>query len=108
VQTVALLSALIHRPTLDSGSSHGFDLALRSVTTAALAIGLVVAVIYQSLAGAGHDVTLVGWAGIVIGFYFGGHVATNGALVAEQAQSVAVARAEKAAAEAEQSAKGVA
>lgn len=103
------LGLLLGALTPPSGAtSHGVDLVVRTFTTALLAIGLVVAVCYESIVGGSPDTTLVGWAGIVIGFYFGGHVATNGALVAEQAQAVAVARAEKAAGEAETSARSAA
>jgi hypothetical protein len=104
VKLVTLFSMLAP-PT---GGTRGVDLVVRTFTTALLAIGLVVAVIYESVNGGKPDTTLVGWAGIVIGFYFGGHVATNGAQVAEQAQQIAVARAEKAAGEAETSARSAA
>jgi hypothetical protein len=106
VKLLALLSML--SPATATSGPRGTDLIVRTFTTALLAIGLVVAVIYESVNGGKPDTTLVGWAGIVIGFYFGGHVATNGAQVAEQAQESAVARAEMAAGEAEKSAKAAA
>ena len=99
-----ILTALLVPPSRSGFQSTSTDLVVRTFTTAALAIALVTAVIYESITSHQPDTTLVGWAGIVIGFYFGGHVATNGAMVAEKSQEAAVVRAETAATEAAKSA----
>ena len=65
------------------------DSVVRTITTSALALSLVGAIIYLSITLSPHrDLTslqavLVGWAGIVVGFYFGGHVAQNTAALEE-------------------------
>ncbi len=56
-----------------------FDAVVRSITAAVLSLTLVGAVTYLSIVAApgtrlsGLQAVLVGWAGIVVGFYFGGH-----------------------------------
>ena len=54
------------------------DFLIRSVTTSLLAVLIVGAAVYEAVA----DSEVHGWiaaaAGIVVGVYFGAHVATNG------------------------------
>ena len=64
------------------------DSVVRSLTTSLLALSLVAAVIYLAVTSNGVQLTplqiaLVAWAGIVVGFYFGGHVAQNTAALEE-------------------------
>lgn len=83
------------------------DSVVRTVTTAALALALVGAVLYLSITGragdrlSGLQAVLVGWAGVVVGFYFGGHVAQNTAALEEARQLKATDAAEASAVRAE-------
>lgn len=55
-----------------------FDSYLRSITAAVIALAVVGAAIWSLATQATTDVALVGWAGIVVGFYFGSHATLNG------------------------------
>jgi len=87
-----------------------FDSVVRTATAALLALTLVAAVTYIAIAGHPGDrlsaaqAVLVGWAGIVVGFYFGGHVAQNTAAVEEARQIAATAASEASAVRSEASA----
>lgn len=76
------------------------DSVVRTITAALLALSLVGAVIYLSIVGhtgdrlSGLQAVLVGWAGVVVGFYFGGHVAQNTAALEEARQVKATDAAE--------------
>lgn len=63
-----------------------FDMLLRAITTAALAYIIVLVAAYQVI----HTGRLVGpfvnWAGIIIGAYFGAHIASNGAAARKRMQ----------------------
>lgn len=54
------------------------DFAIRSITTAAIALGCVVAVIYEQITTGHVDANLQGWGSLIIGAYFGTHAATTG------------------------------
>lgn len=54
------------------------DLTIRSVTTALIALVIVVVAAYQSVATGDVSAALEGWGGIIIGVYFGAHNALNG------------------------------
>jgi hypothetical protein len=60
-----------------------FDSIARTATTSVISIGLVTAVIVEAINSRGAaqltglDAALIGWAGTVVGFYLGGHVAQN-------------------------------
>src|SRR5690348_11146038 len=66
-----------------------FDSIVRTITTSVISLALVTAVILETVLN-NHasltplDASLVGWAGIVIGFYYGGHTAQNTAALEEQ------------------------
>ena len=70
-------------PTRTGKTPQKFDSVVRTFTASAIAIALVASVIYLAVAGdTGIRLTplqavLIGWAGIVVGFYFGGHTAQN-------------------------------
>jgi hypothetical protein len=77
-----------------------FDSVVRTATTAAVALILIGAVTYLAIVGhtgdrlSGLQAVLVGWAGVVVGFYFGGHVAQNTAGLEEARQLKATDAAE--------------
>jgi hypothetical protein len=56
---------------------------VRTLTAALLALSMVGGVIYMALVSkqsgelSGLQAVLVGWAGVVVGFYFGGHIAAS-------------------------------
>lgn len=87
-----------------------FDSVVRTATAALLALTLVAAVTYIAIVGQPGDrlsaaqAVLVGWAGIVVGFYFGGHVAQNTAALEETRQIAATAASEASALRSEASA----
>lgn len=60
---------------------QSFDYYVRSVTTALLALGLVGAAVYALLFERTAAAALVGWAGLVVGVYFGGHTMLKGLTV---------------------------
>jgi hypothetical protein len=76
------------------------DSVVRTITTALLALTLVGAVIYLAVTIdptrglSSLQAVLVGWAGVVVGFYFGGHVAQNTAALEEARQVKATDTAE--------------
>lgn len=84
-----------------------FDSVVRTATAALLALTLVAAVTWIAVNGRPGDrlsaaqAVLVGWAGIVVGFYFGGHVAQNTAALEETRQVAATAASEASAARSE-------
>ena len=55
-----------------------FDHYLRSVTSSALALGIVGAVIYQFMTTGRASAELLGWAGLIVGAYIGVNAAVNG------------------------------
>jgi hypothetical protein len=86
-----------------------FDSIARTITTAIISIALVGAVIVEALTSRNHaltplDASLIGWAGTVVGFYLGGHVAQNTAGLEETRQQIATAAGEAAAIRSEDSA----
>jgi hypothetical protein len=76
------------------------DEIVRTLTTATLALALVGAVILLAIRAGTNDrlsslgAVLVGWAGVVVGFYFGGHVAQNTAALEEARQIAATSASE--------------
>lgn len=65
------------------------DLTIRSVTTALIALIIVVVASWQALETGDVSSALEGWGGIIIGVYFGSHSALNGSAVrAARDQSV--------------------
>lgn len=54
------------------------DLTIRSVTTALIALTIVIVAAWQSVSTGNVSAALEGWGGIVIGVYFGAHNALNG------------------------------
>lgn len=58
------------------------DFAIRSITTAIIALSCVFAVIVEQLTTGRVDPNLQGWGSLIIGAYFGSHMATNGKMVA--------------------------
>lgn len=89
------------------------DSLVRTITTATLALSLVGAVLYLSISGRGGDnlsglqAVLVGWAGVVVGFYFGGHVAQNTAALEEARQVQATTASEASAVRSEAAAASI-
>ena len=57
------------------------DYAIRSITTAIIALSCVFAVIVEQIATGKVDPNLQGWGSLIIGAYFGSHMATNGKMV---------------------------
>lgn len=57
------------------------DYAIRSITTAIIALSCVFAVIVEQLTTGKVDPNLQGWGSLIIGAYFGSHIATNGKMV---------------------------
>lgn len=74
------------------GAPQKVDSVVRTVTAATLALLMVGAVLYLAVTGdvgdrlSGLQAVIVGWAGVVVGFYFGGHVAQNTAALEEARQ----------------------
>ena len=68
------------------------DLVIRSVTTAALALGVLAVAAYQAIQGTPVDAQIGAAFGLIIGVYFGAHVSQNGA--SARARQDAVIRAE--------------
>jgi hypothetical protein len=62
-----------------TGWRYAVDFVLRPVTTALLALVVVGVSAYQVISG--HELAgpFTDWAGIIIGVYFGGHLAQSGA-----------------------------
>ena len=86
------------------------DSLVRTFTTAALAVSLVGAVVYLAVSIRTDNFTslqavLVGWAGVVVGFYFGGHVAQNTAALEEERQRQATTDSEASAVRSEAASK---
>ncbi len=68
-------------------SPQKFDSTVRTITASLLALGLVAAMIFLAITGTTQTAAIeaVKAAGlIVVGFYFGGHVAQNTAALEEQ------------------------
>lgn len=61
------------------------DFLVRSITTAALAVGLVAALIFCVLTGRETGELLPGFVGLVVGFYFSGNAMTNGSMLRSRA-----------------------
>ncbi len=77
--------------------SH-FDYYLRSIITSVLALAILGVTAWQVLKGEGVSGPFGQWAGLIIGVYFGQHVALNGSgskkLVAESQVKAEVAQTE--------------
>ena len=58
------------------------DYAIRSITTAIISLSCVFAVIFEQITTGKVDPNLQGWGSLIIGAYFGSHMATNGKMVA--------------------------
>lgn len=58
--------------------SH-FDYYLRSIVTAILSLGIIGVAAYDQVAGSNVAGPFKDWAALIIGVYFGSHVAMNGA-----------------------------
>ncbi len=72
---------------------RAFDLIVRSITTAVLAIGVLLVIAYQAIHGVAVDANLAAAFGLIVGVYFGAHVAQNGASARSRAETLAVAQA---------------
>ncbi len=87
------------------------DSVVRTITAAALALLLVGATVALAFGSrptdrlSGIQAVLVGWAGVVVGFYFGGHVAQNTAAVEEARQAAATLASAASATRSEESAR---
>ena len=57
---------------------NSFDYYVRSLVTAALAVGIVGVALYEFVSGKVLSTALTGWAGLVVGVYFGQHITLNG------------------------------
>lgn len=66
------------------------DLYVRSMTTAALAVLVVLIAGYQIIHTGTVDTAVGSFVGLVLGFYFGAHVSQNGASSRSRAEALAV------------------
>lgn len=66
------------------------DLIVRSVTTAVLAVGVLVVVAWEAIRTGTVDATLGAAFGLIVGVYFGAHVSQNGAGARSRAEALAV------------------
>ncbi len=85
------------------------DSVVRTITSSVLALSLVGCVIYLSVSVNAPSLSplqagVFGWAGVVVGFYFGGHVAQNTAALEEARQVKATEASEASAVRSEASA----
>jgi ribose/xylose/arabinose/galactoside ABC-type transport system permease subunit len=55
-------------------NARAFDLYVRSLTAAALAIGVLVLAAFQVIHSGKVDTSVGAFVGLVLGFYFGAHV----------------------------------
>lgn len=76
---------------------RSFDLRVRTLTTAAIALVITLVAAYSALDTGSIPTELAGWGALVIGFYFGSHSSMNGAGArARQDQEITKAIAEPA------------
>jgi hypothetical protein len=59
-------------------NARAFDLVTRSITTALLALGVLIVAGYEAVSGEGIDGQTGAAFGLIIGVYFGAHVSQNG------------------------------
>ena len=69
---------------------RAIDLYVRSFTTAALAIVVVLIAGYQIIHQGAVDTSVGSFVGLVLGFYFGAHTAQNAAGQRSRAEALAV------------------
>ncbi len=65
-------------PLDNPNKARNLDFLIRTITSAVLAVAIVGAVIYQSIAGEQVSTDLLGWGGIVIGAYIAQHARLEG------------------------------
>lgn len=63
---------------------------MRSITTASLAVGIVLIAAYQIVSTGTIDTAVGAFVSVVVGFYFGAHVSQNGAAARSRAEALAV------------------
>lgn len=68
------------------------DLIIRSLTTAALALGVLAIAAYEAIHQGEVDATTGAAFGLVIGVYFGAHVSQNGASSRAHQDAVVIAK----------------
>lgn len=86
-----------------------FDSFIRSITASLIALSLIAALLYIAITADGKPAeiarqALASAALVVIGFYFGGHVAQNTAAIEERRQQIATAASRDSASRSEESA----
>jgi hypothetical protein len=59
-------------------NARAFDLVTRSITTALLALGVLIVVAYEAIVDKSVDGQTGAAFGLIIGVYFGAHVSQNG------------------------------
>lgn len=69
---------------------RAFDLVVRSLTTAILAIGVLGIIGWQAIHGVEVKANLAAAFGLIVGVYFGAHVSQNGAAARSRAEALAV------------------
>ena len=72
---------------------RAFDLRVRTVVTALLALGVLAVTAYQAINGDSIVEPFASWGGIIIGVYFGAHVSQNGAGIRARRDQLIVAEA---------------
>lgn len=72
-------------------NARAFDLVTRSVTTALLALGVLVVVAYVEIHKGHIDGELSAAFGLIIGVYFGAHVSQNGSSARARRDAVIIA-----------------
>lgn len=70
---------------------RSLDLVIRTLTTSALALGVLAVTAYEAIGG--HDIAepFAAWGGIIIGVYFGAHVSQNGSSSRARGDQILVA-----------------
>lgn len=72
---------------------QAFDLITRSVTTALLAVGILLVAAYEVITSGTIDSQFGAFVGLVLGFYFGAHVSQNGSAMRARRDQIITAEA---------------
>jgi len=70
---------------------RSLDLVIRTLTTSALALGVLAVTAYEAIGGHAIAEPFAAWGGIIIGVYFGAHVSQNGSSSRARGDQILVA-----------------